>query len=73
MTLREAICAVETIYETGRLTGVDVVEINPEIGTDADAERTIDSAIALLKAACGTNRNGNVPMTATDLPRSNSN
>lgn len=72
MTLREAICAVETVFESGRLTGLDIVEINPEIGTDADVKCTADSAIALFKAACGTNRNGNLPLEA-HLPGPNSN
>lgn len=73
LTLREAICAVETVFDSGRLTGLDIVEVNPEIGTDADVKCTADSAIAIFKAACGTNRNGNLPREATDLPGPNSN
>lgn len=71
LTMREALCAMETIYESGRLTGVDIVEVNPEIGTDADAKRTVESAIALLKASCGTTRSGDLPFEATDMPRPN--
>lgn len=73
LTLREAIYAVETINETGRLGGVDVVELNPEIGTETDVKRTVDSAIAVLKAACGTARDGMLPNGVNELAKPNSN
>lgn len=72
MTLREAIVAVETVYETGRLTAVDIVELNPEISTDDDAKRTVESAVQVLKAACGTNRRGDVPIDVTEVPHPHS-
>lgn len=71
LTMREGISIVENIFDTGRLTALDVVEINPEIGTEAEVKRTTDSAIALFKAACGTNRSGNLPLETTDVPSPN--
>jgi arginase len=61
LTLREGIYIVEQAFNTGRLTAVDLVEVNPAIGSQDDVKRTVDAAIELLKAACGHSRRGNLP------------
>ena len=60
MTLREGIYIMEEAYNTGRLQAVDLVEVNPSLGTQEDAKRTVDAAVQLLVAACGHSRQGNV-------------
>ncbi|XP_058447030.1 arginase, hepatic [Malaya genurostris] len=63
LTLREGIYIMEEAYNTGRLAAVDMVEVNPAIGTPVDVQKTVSAAIHLLVAACGNSRRGNVPDT----------
>lgn len=51
---------MEELYKTGRLDAVDLVEVNPTIGTPEDVNKTVESAILILKAACGDKRWGNI-------------
>ncbi|XP_055595716.1 arginase, hepatic [Uranotaenia lowii] len=60
LTLREGIYIMEEAYNTGRLAAVDLVEVNPAIGTPEDVRKTLDAAIHLLVAACGHSRKGNM-------------
>jgi arginase len=60
MTLREGIYIMEEAHNTGRLQAVDLVEVNPSLGTKDDAKRTVEAAIQILVAACGHSRQGNV-------------
>lgn len=69
LTAREGIIIMETLFETGRLRSVDITEINPELGNESDLKKTVDSAIHLLKASCGTQRSGNLPLNAYELPK----
>lgn len=69
LTLREGINMMETIYATGRLRAVDLVEINPAIGTDTDRRHTIDAGLSILKAALGAPRRGTAPKGVLDLPK----
>lgn len=60
---------MEEIYNTGRLNAVDLVEVNPEIGSEGDVRRTVESAIQIIQAAFGYNRRGlKVPEGVTDIP-----
>ena len=68
LTMREGTYIIEELYSTGRLEALDLCEVNPQVGSLGDAKRTIDSAIYLVKAACGTHRSGNLPINATDIP-----
>lgn len=68
LTLREGIHLVEMIYSTGRLRAIDLVEINPAIGTESDRRRTIEAGIVILKAALGAHRRGTAPSNVVDLP-----
>lgn len=61
LTLREGIYIMEEIYNTGRLRAVDLVEVNPTIGSPKEVAKTVQAAIHLLQAACGHNRRGNFP------------
>lgn len=68
LTIREGITIIEDIFEMGRFKCIDICEVNPEIGSLTDTKKTVDSAIYLLKAACGTHRRGNFPVQMKDLP-----
>lgn len=58
---------MEEIYKTGRLNAIDLVEVNPTIGSLTDVRKTIDAAIHIIKAACGTHRRGNFPASNIDF------
>lgn len=68
LTLREGIYLMEQIYSTGRLKAIDLVEVNPLIGTEKDVNHTIDAAIAILKASLGYSRRGVLLDGVEDLP-----
>lgn len=72
LSLREGICILEEIYDTGRLAAVDLVEVNPAIGSEDDVAKTVDAAIEILKAACGTVRKGVLPIDI-DIPKPSEN
>ncbi|XP_053692591.1 arginase, hepatic [Sabethes cyaneus] len=72
LTLREGIYIMEEAYNTGRLAAVDLVEVNPAIGTEVDVKKTLEAAIHLLVAACGHSRSGNKPDTLELLHKSES-
>lgn len=61
LSLREGLHIVERLHQTGRLEAIDMVEVNPAIGTADDVRKTVSAAIHLLAAACGTRRGGNLP------------
>lgn len=69
LTLREGIRIIERINETGRLRGLDMVEVCPNIGDAKDVKTTIDSAIQLIVAATGNKRSGNLPLTQHYIPK----
>lgn len=68
LTLREAICLMEIIHQTGRLRAVDLVEINPALGNESDRKRTLEAGLSVLKAALGFSRKGTAPRGVLDLP-----
>lgn len=43
LSLREAIFIMEEAYKTSRLTNVDLVEVNPNVGTERDVQKTIEA------------------------------
>lgn len=60
---------MEEIYRTRRLSAIDLVEINPHIGTKQDVEITVEAAIHIIQAALGYTRRGlKVPIGITDIP-----
>ena len=44
----------------GRLSCLDVVEVNPSLGTDADRKKTIRSTVDVVSHFFGKRREGNV-------------
>ncbi|KAG9789944.1 hypothetical protein KCU88_g1496, partial [Aureobasidium melanogenum] len=52
MTLRECCVVASRLHQTGRLVGMDVVEVNPEIQPEGSS-RTIQSGISVIKSALG--------------------
>lgn len=69
LTLREGIRIIDRVFETGRLRGMDLVEVCPKIGDTRDVRTTIDSAIELVNAAAGNKRSGNLPLVQSDIPK----
>ncbi|KAJ8958828.1 hypothetical protein NQ318_019590 [Aromia moschata] len=64
LTLREGVHIMESVYKTGRLGAMDLVEVNPSIGTEGDVKRTVEAAIHVIMAAFGHSRKGLIPRDA---------
>lgn len=56
LALREGIHIVEEVHKTRRLSVMDLVEVNPQIGNEQQVKDTVNAAIELIKAACGNYR-----------------
>ena len=41
---------------------VDLVEVNPQLGTPAEQQGTVKAAVDILMAAIGKRREGNTPL-----------
>jgi len=54
LTYREARHICEVVSETGCLVGLDVVEVNPTIGSEKDVRDTAEVAVDLVKSVLGT-------------------
>nr|CAD7458141.1 unnamed protein product [Timema tahoe] len=65
MSLREDIQVMEQAHRTGRLSIVDLVEVNPNIGDKGDVHLTIQAAEHLLQVVFGRQRRGNYPSDGT--------
>jgi len=50
---REAFYICESIAETGLLTSMDMVEVNPELSSTADSKMTAEMAVGLICAGLG--------------------
>ncbi|XP_077986781.1 arginase-1-like [Glandiceps talaboti] len=61
LTLRECIYIVEQVYKTGLLAGMDMTEVNPELGNKEQQEQTVNAAVEIITAAVGKKRYGNTP------------
>lgn len=69
LSLREAIHLMEEIHRTHRLSAIDLVEVNPQIGSEQDVKKTVQAAIHIIQAALGYTRRGlKVPKGITDMP-----
>ncbi|XP_060517350.1 arginase, hepatic [Cylas formicarius] len=68
LTLREGIQLMEMVHRTGRLNGVDLVEVNPNIGSELDVGRTVEAAIHVIMASLGYSRKGALRRRADTLP-----
>ena len=57
LTCREAYYLAELISDTNRLRSLDIVEINPLLGTKEDVKRTLTISTNLILNFLGTQRN----------------
>ncbi|EDV99971.1 arginase-1 [Drosophila grimshawi] len=58
LTLREGISIVEALRDTKRVQGMDLVEINPKLGSEHDVRTTVESGLEILKSMFGYRRSG---------------
>ena len=58
LTLREALCIGEQIYQTKMLSVLDFVEFNPLIGDSLDVKRTMDTSKLIILSFFGKKRIG---------------
>ena len=49
------------MFLTDKLTGIDLVEVNPELGTKREQDLTLFTACEVIAACFGKRRKGNVP------------
>lgn len=56
--MREGVHIMEKIHDTGRLGAMDLVEVNPSLGTEQEVKKTVDAAIHVILAAFGYKRQG---------------
>ncbi|XP_077986201.1 arginase, hepatic-like [Glandiceps talaboti] len=61
LTLRDGMYIVEQVYDTGLLAGIDMAEVNPELGNKKQQEQTVNAAVEIITAAVGKKRYGNTP------------
>ncbi|XP_035514381.1 arginase-1 [Morone saxatilis] len=62
LTYREGVYITEHLCQTGLLSGVDLVEVNPLRGqTEEDVQSTVSTAVDLLLGCFGRLREGNHP------------
>lgn len=59
---------MEAVQRTGRLGVLDVVEVNPSIGSEKDVKLTVDAALHIILAGFGHSRRGLRPRDVADLP-----
>jgi len=69
LTLREGMDLLRSLSRTGRLSAVDLVEVNPLIGSDSDKLLTLDAARHLAAAAAGYYAGGWSPKGVSEIPR----
>ena len=53
ITLSEALEVCKYLHSTGRIVGMDLVEVNPEIGNKFDREVTLKTALKVINALMG--------------------
>ena len=53
LSYREAHYVCEAAAETGLLTAMDIVEVNPKLGTEEEAKTTVNLAVELVQSALG--------------------
>ncbi|XP_077986198.1 arginase-1-like [Glandiceps talaboti] len=68
LTLRDGMYIVEEVYKTGLLAGMDLAEVNPELGNEEQQEQTVNAAVEIITAAVGKKRYGNTP-SDYELPK----
>ncbi|XP_041469474.1 arginase-1-like [Lytechinus variegatus] len=62
LTYREGIYIAEEIAQTDMLSSMDLVEVNPQLGSPSQQESTINAGVDVILAALGKRKEGNVPV-----------
>ncbi|KAF4531856.1 hypothetical protein B566_EDAN000884 [Ephemera danica] len=68
LSLREGVHIMETVFETGTLGAMDLVEVNPSIGSPQDVHTTVQAARQVIRAGFGYRRRGMAPRMVEDIP-----
>ncbi|BFZ13678.1 hypothetical protein BsWGS_16717 [Bradybaena similaris] len=68
LSLRESLFLAEEIACTGRLSVLDVAEVNPLLGTEDEKETTINNIVNVTATFYGRHRQGNAPPNY-EIPR----
>ncbi|XP_035211533.1 arginase-1-like isoform X1 [Stegodyphus dumicola] len=68
MTVREALCLAEEISRHGLLQVLDVVEVNPMMGSSEQVQNTLNVATLIIKTFMGYSRHGVVPRDIKEVP-----
>eukprot|EP01091_Cochliopodium_minus_P012475 TRINITY_DN3788_c0_g1_i1.p1 TRINITY_DN3788_c0_g1~~TRINITY_DN3788_c0_g1_i1.p1 ORF type:complete len:338 (-),score=89.10 TRINITY_DN3788_c0_g1_i1:70-1083(-) len=55
LTLREGKYISENLYQSGRLIGLDLVEVNPRLGNQIDVYNTYNAAVQIILSSLGRN------------------
>ncbi|KNC23483.1 hypothetical protein FF38_04775 [Lucilia cuprina] len=53
LSLREGIFIVESLSETKRVQGIDLVELNPSLGNAQEVKTSVSATMEILKTICG--------------------
>jgi len=61
LTLRELFHIGEEVQKTGRLSVIDIAEVNPRLGNEDDVRTTVKSAIDVMDYFFGSKREGTYP------------
>ncbi|XP_064464064.1 arginase, hepatic-like isoform X1 [Ornithodoros turicata] len=61
LTVREALVIAEEISRTDSLKVLDMVEVNPKLGTPEEQDRTLKCAVKIIASFFGSQRRGNLP------------
>ncbi|XP_052097876.1 arginase-1-like isoform X1 [Mytilus californianus] len=61
LSLREGLYIAEEVADTGRLSVIDVAEVNPSLGSEQDVETTVRNTIEFITKCFGNRRQGAYP------------
>ncbi|VDP37311.1 unnamed protein product [Schistosoma mattheei] len=67
LTLREGLRICEEVSATGKLSIVELAELNPLLGSKEDVVKTQSSAVQILRACLGHCRSGHLPFNVRNL------
>lgn len=67
LSIRESFYIAEEVASTGRLTVVDIAEVNPGLGDPKDVKVTIDTTLGVVERFYGNRRQGVYP-SGYDIP-----
>ncbi|GFS80270.1 arginase-2, mitochondrial [Nephila pilipes] len=70
LTVREALSIAEEISSLEFFRGLDLVEINPILGSKEQIENTINVGLLVLKTFLGYSRHGSIPKIIQEIPAS---